>query len=72
MSVRRDDSKTILDLVVESSEKLKSRKEAKRLIAQGGVSIDGEKFSDFNALIPEKGTLHLRIGKKEFVIVKLD
>ena len=37
-----------LDLVVESSEKLKSRNEAKRLIAQGGVRIDGERFTDTN------------------------
>ena len=72
VSVTRDDIKTILDLVVEASEKLKSRKEAKRLIAHGGVSIDGEKFSDFSAMIPEKETIHLRIGKKEFVVVNLD
>jgi tyrosyl-tRNA synthetase len=63
--------KTFLDLVVESSEKLKSRNEAKRLIAQGGVSIDGEKFTDTNAAMPDKGFLRLRIGKKEFVVVKI-
>lgn len=66
-----NNSKTILDLVVESSEKLKSRNEAKRLIAQGGVSIDGEKFTDTNAVMPDKGPLHLRIGKKEFILVKI-
>jgi len=66
-----DGRKTILDLVVESSEKLKSRNEAKRLIAQGGVSIDGEKFTDTNAVMPDKGPLHLRIGKKEFILVRI-
>lgn len=66
-----NNSKTILDLVVESSEKLKSRNEAKRLIAQGGVSINGEKFTDTTAVMPDKGPLHLRIGKKEFVLVKI-
>ncbi len=67
----RDSDKTILDLVVGSSEKLKSRNEAKRLIAQGGVSIDGEKFTDINGLVPDRASFNLRIGKKEFVIVKI-
>jgi tyrosyl-tRNA synthetase len=66
-----DKEKTILDLVVESSEKLKSRNEAKRLIAQGGVSIDGEKFTDTGAAMPDRGSIRLRIGKKEFVVVKI-
>lgn len=72
VTVTRDGEKTILDLVVESSEKLKSRNEAKRLIAQGGVSIDGEKFTDINSSLPDKASLNLRIGKKEFVIVKIN
>jgi tyrosyl-tRNA synthetase len=69
--IKRDDGKTLLDLVVVSSEKLKSRNEAKRLIAQGGVSIDGERVTDMNSPMPDKGTLRMRIGKKEFVVVKL-
>ncbi len=69
--IKRGDAGTLLDLVVESSEKLKSRNEAKRLIAQGGVLIDGERVTDINSPTPEKGTLRLRIGKKEFVLVKL-
>jgi tyrosyl-tRNA synthetase len=69
--VKRGEGKTLLDLVVESSDKLKSRNEAKRLIAQGGVSIDGERVTDINSPVPDKGTLRMRIGKKEFVVVKL-
>ncbi|MEW6144816.1 MAG: tyrosine--tRNA ligase [Thermodesulfobacteriota bacterium] len=69
--IKRDDGKTLLDLVVESSEKLRSRNEAKRLIAQGGVSIDGERVTDMNSPVPDKGTLRMRIGKKEFVLVKI-
>ncbi|HSC36077.1 MAG TPA: tyrosine--tRNA ligase [Thermodesulfobacteriota bacterium] len=69
--IKRDDGKTLLDLVVESSGKLKSRNEAKRLIAQGGVFIDGERVTDINAPMPGKGTLRMRIGKKEFVVVKV-
>ena len=44
-----------------------STSEARRLIEQGAVSIDGQKISDFNAKIPiAKGAL-LKAGKKKFV-----
>lgn len=44
-----------------------STSEAKRLIDQGAVSIDGQKISDFNLkVIVTKGAL-LRAGKKKFV-----
>lgn len=65
-------SRTVLDLVVESSSSLKSRGEAKRLIIQGGLSIDGEKISDIKALSPQLGTHQLKIGKKEFVLVRIE
>ena len=69
--IKRGAAKTVLDLVVESSGKLKSRNEAKRLIAQGGVLIDGERVTDINSPMPDKAAFSLRIGKKEFVAVKL-
>jgi tyrosyl-tRNA synthetase len=72
VSIERGDGKTLLDLVVESSEKLKSRNEAKRLIAQGGVNIDGERITDINSPMPEAGSVRIRIGKKEFVVVKIN
>jgi len=71
VSVKRGDGKSMLDLVVESSGKLKSRNEAKRLIAQGGVSVDGERVTDINSPMPGAGTYQMRIGKKEFVLVKI-
>jgi tyrosyl-tRNA synthetase len=71
VSVKRGDGKSMLDLVVESSEKLKSRNEAKRLIAQGGVSVDGERITNINSPMPGAGTYQMRIGKKEFVLVKI-
>lgn len=44
-----------------------STSEAKRMIEQGAVSIDGEKVSDFNLkLAVKKGSL-LKAGKKKFV-----
>jgi tyrosyl-tRNA synthetase len=67
----KDDNRTVLDLVVQSSESLKSRGEAKRLILQGGVSIGGEKITDINKLVSNSGSLQVRIGKKEFVVIKI-
>ena len=66
----RGSYKTLLDLVTESSQRLKSRGEAKRLIIQGGVSIDGERVTDINMALPDTGSVQLRIGKKEFVVVR--
>lgn len=68
----KDESRTVLDLVVQSSASLKSRGEAKRLILQGGLSIDGEKISDINTITPKGETLQLKIGKKEFVVVRIE
>ncbi len=72
VELEKNESRTVLDLVVESSASLKSRGEAKRLIIQGGLSIDGEKVSDINELSPKDGTHQLKIGKKEFVLVKIE
>jgi len=68
----RGSDKTLLDLVTESSQRLKSRGEAKRLILQGGVTIHGEKTTDINSPLPDADTIELRIGKKEFVLVKFN
>ncbi|MCF8241842.1 MAG: tyrosine--tRNA ligase [Melioribacteraceae bacterium] len=44
-----------------------SRGEARRLIQQGGVSIDGEKISDFNQNIQLKSEQVLKVGKRKFM-----
>jgi tyrosyl-tRNA synthetase len=72
VSFERGGDMTLLDLVTESSERLKSRAEAKRLILQGGVTIDGEKTTDINSTVPDVDSIELRIGKKEFVLVKFN
>jgi tyrosyl-tRNA synthetase len=64
--------RTILDLILLSSDRVKSRGEAKRLIEQGGVSIDGERVIDPRASIPQKGLLKIKIGKREFVKVRIN
>ncbi|HVN48301.1 MAG TPA: tyrosine--tRNA ligase [Bacteroidota bacterium] len=47
-----------------------SKGEARRLIEQGGVSIDGERVSDINLAVPEKDEFILKVGKRRFLKVK--
>ena len=56
----------ILDLIVKVNF-ASSRGEARRLIAQGGVSIDGEKISDINAEITLEKPKVLKVGKRKFI-----
>ena len=60
-------SSSILDILVES-ECASSKSEARRLIEQGGVSIDNEKVTDVN-LIVEKNEFVLQMGKKKIIKV---
>jgi tyrosyl-tRNA synthetase len=57
----------LLDLLVDNG-LLPSRGEAKRLIRQGGISIDGQKIEDIATTISLKreGTAVLRIGKRKY------
>jgi tyrosyl-tRNA synthetase len=56
----------ILDLLSET--KLSSsKKEAKRLIMQGGVSIDNEKIKDWQKNVNLKNNIVLKVGKRKFV-----
>jgi tyrosyl-tRNA synthetase len=47
-----------------------SKSEARRLVDQGGVSIDNERISDPNALLPDKHEFVLKVGKRKFLKVK--
>lgn len=57
---------SIIDLITEVNF-APSRGEAKRLIMQGGVSIDGNKVSDINESIVLKGENVLKVGKRKFM-----
>ena len=48
-----------------------SKKEAKRLIEQGGVKIGGEKVSDTNAEIELKDEILIQVGKRKFLKIKV-
>lgn len=45
--------------------------EAKRLVKQGGVSIDGEKVSDINAEIIPKDGMIVQVGKRKFIKARI-
>ena len=46
-----------------------SRSEARRLIEQGGITMDGEKVVDFRLMVQPKAEIILKKGKKIFVKV---
>ncbi|MEZ4333444.1 MAG: tyrosine--tRNA ligase [Myxococcota bacterium] len=47
-----------------------SRSDARRLVEQGGVSLDGERCADAFAILPE-GERVLQVGKRRFVRVRI-
>lgn len=63
-------SKAILDILVES-ELAPSKSEARRLVEQGGVSIDNEKITDVNFVV-EKIEFVLQKGKKKIVKIVIE
>ncbi len=46
--------------------------EARRLITQGGLQVDGEKVTDVNLELPAGATYLLKVGKRRFKKVKLE
>jgi tyrosyl-tRNA synthetase len=56
----------ILDLIVKVNYAA-SKGEARRLIIQGGVSLDGEKIEDIAAIINLNKVSILKVGKRKFV-----
>lgn len=56
----------ILDLIILVNF-ASSKGEAKRLVAQGGVTLDGEKIIDFQKLVHLKNEMILKVGKRKFI-----
>ena len=61
-----NNSITIIDLLIETK-LAPSKSEARRLIQQGGVSINGEKISDFNFIVNLKNENIIKVGKRRFL-----
>ena len=59
----------LADLLVQTN-LAPSKKEAKRLIEQGGVKIGGEKVSNTSAEIALKEEILLQVGKRKFLKIK--
>ncbi len=62
---------SILDLVMEAKF-APSRGEARRLITQGGVSIDGEKITDPKFIVQQDKDFILKVGKRKFMKVIIE
>ncbi len=50
----------------------RSNGEARRLVAQGGVSIDGERVEDPTQQLARGGPYLIRVGKRRFVRLEID
>jgi tyrosyl-tRNA synthetase len=61
-----DTEKTIVGLLA-LTKLASSRSDARRLIEQGGVSIDGERVTDLNAGFPGAAAFMLKVGKRKFL-----
>ncbi len=64
-------SRKVVDLVLDVSDSVNTKGQAKRIISQGGLVINGEKYTDPNSEFPESTALELKIGKKEFLRVAI-
>ena len=56
----------ILDLILKVNF-APSKGEARRLVTQGGVSIDGNKVADFNMQVKLSDGMILKVGKRKFI-----
>ncbi|MCX7832952.1 MAG: tyrosine--tRNA ligase [Ignavibacteria bacterium] len=60
----------LIDILV-NSKSVESKSAARRLIEQGGVTIDGEKIADVSYQLSGKKEFIIKAGKKKFLKVKI-
>lgn len=48
-----------------------SNSDARRLISQGGVTVDGTRLHDVDAVVPVHSGLVVRVGRRRFARVTL-
>jgi tyrosyl-tRNA synthetase len=61
----------ILDLLVKVNF-APSKQEARRLVLQGGVTIDGEKISDISSVVKINKEKILKVGKRKFIKLNIN
>ena len=71
IALNRKDITGLTDLILRTSKRIRTRSDAKRLIQQGGLTINGDKITDIDAGVPLEDELELKIGKREFFKVLL-
>jgi len=60
----------IVDLLV-STGLARSKSQARRLIAQGGVRVDGDRVESIDFMVPVRDGMVLQVGKRSFVRLKI-
>ena len=66
LEYRLDGEKLLVDLIADSG-LLKSKSEARRMINQGAVRLDGALVDDTNAIVCVDGAQVLKVGKRRFL-----
>ena len=61
--------KSIVD-IISSAGLTKSKGEARRMINQGAVRLDGEKVTDINLIIRKDSGAVIKVGKRRFIKIK--
>lgn len=69
--INNQDNLKAEDLVLQTKLVI-SRSEAKRLIEQGGVELDGKKISDPNSTVAIKNGMIMKIGKRRITRLKIE
>ncbi|MBI5464084.1 MAG: tyrosine--tRNA ligase [Ignavibacteriales bacterium] len=67
--IDQDNLPTNVSALMTMAKLASSKSDAQRLIEQGGVSIDGERVSDFKTPLPQKREFVLKVGKRRFLKV---
>lgn len=63
-------SPNLVDALIEAK-LVESKSEARRLIAQGGISLNGEKVADEQAVLSPGSPANIQVGKRKFAQVTL-
>ena len=62
-------SKSLID-IISTAGLTKSKGEARRMVNQGAVRIDGEKVTDINLIVDKGSIIVIKVGKRRFIKIK--